>query len=160
LCQTANLHTINNSSLFTVTLYSSAIPTPVYNDTQHSVPSVTLKPSSAVLRILWRRYCDVAIPYLCCQADECHESSSSFNLKQKRNYCQVLKQARAINQSYGKKGLIGPVLHVLFWNWMLHNSDCYGRRKGAAGTHVRVGVYIRKYVVFIPLHVDRLGVNV
>ena len=38
--------TINNSSLFTVTLYSSVIPTPVYNDTQQSAPCVTLKPSS------------------------------------------------------------------------------------------------------------------
>ena len=97
-------------------------------------------------------YCDVAHPYLCCQADECHESSSSSNLKHKRNYCQALKQARPINHSYKTKELIGPatqkVLRGLFWNCVPHNSDCYGRRKCATGTHVRVGAWNQKVCRF------------
>jgi hypothetical protein len=39
-----------NSTLLTITLYSSVITTPVYNDTKYSAPFITLQPSSTTYR--------------------------------------------------------------------------------------------------------------
>jgi hypothetical protein len=127
-----------NSSLLTTRLYSSVITTPVYNEIEHSVPCMTLKPRSTPHICKWRRSDEMSC-YQLASATNCFllpSCTAGSQVPTHPRLCYHIPPTRSTRrpvQAYGAQEIVKFL--PFRTRWTLGSRDALRKESGSSLNH-------------------------